>query len=659
MQTRCQPHRQIEPCFYCEHGVGPFVNNDEWISAIQNRIANLERRVLSIDKPPAPEIKINEAIGVIRDYALGDIVMLAPALKALKDKYPHRHLVLLTRPELMEVLAGAKYLDDQLPADWYEKAAFYKTFNLVHAAETEAGGTLPVEEYLTKPRPKVFADLLKVKYQTDHFYVPVGSDHLAKLRGMLVGAHPPIIGLAPTCGSVFRAMPTPYVGPLIEQIQAVFGGTVVLLGKTREWHTELADLKLPRVVNLINKLSVGELIAAVFLMDVLVSPDTGTMHIAGALGVKCLCVMANNDPKIFSDFYPSVKTIQATEIACVPCHDRSIPCSPFPKGKKGSDCMMAMTPERITEELKGFYNGKNIAYLHDTNLDVIGGAEITTKGMIKAGREMGFNVRHFDVYTPTHPLYGPYHLYGLYQFDLIILSNIWRFPEETMDFIMQVIQTVPYIKYEHDHDGMRESAHGYPRNAYAEKIYHGAAMNIFVSPAHQADYEKVFLKMGPCTAIPELIDTAMFAPVPGVERKSGSILVPVPGKWHHDHLAKFMEEHPLAEKINKLTPFEEMPALYSQYEYIAHFPMHKWPCDRVIFEAALCGCKVMAGDIVQALSWGKNLKDQAGLRAWLSQVPKTFWDIVGSLVEIPCGKPGKKSARNLGVDGPRRVAVAV
>ena len=36
------------------------------------------------------------------------------------------------------------------------------------------------------------------------------------------------------------------------------------------------------------------------------------------------------------------------------------------------------------------------------------------------------------------------------------------------------------------------------------------------------------------------------------------------------------------------------------------FPYRKFPCDRVTFEAALCGCKVVANENVE--TWGKTCR---------------------------------------------------
>ena len=637
--SRCSKHRIIEPCFYCQRGVQAFQNTGSHLDAIEERLRALgsyaQIGVVSgpvtnqdVDHIVSSPVEIGESVAVIRDYALGDLVMLSAGLKALKQKDPSRPLVLVTRPELYDVLAGADYLDAQLPKSHYEDSEFYKKFDLCGIVETEAGGKCSVKKYLTHSRPDLFAEALGVEGGTEKFPIPVNSMALLKMQTVLNGCKRPLIGLAPTCNSPVRVMPPEYVEPLVSLLLSSYEGTVVLVGKTNPWNSYLADIKGPRVLNLINVLDVKELIAACSLMTTIISPDTGTMHIAGALGVKCLCLMGNNSPKCFSDFYPSVKVLQPTseELPCVPCNDRSIPCTPLPRGQKGADCMRLMTPERVHDEFLKFYNGKNIAYLHDTVLSYPGGAEITTKGMIKVGREMGYNIRLFDNETPLEQLYS------IYGYDLIILSNIWRFSKAAMGIIMEAIRTVPYIKYEHDHDGLGDNPQNkFPKDLFARKIYAGSALNIFVSPAHQEDYRE----LGDGICIPELLNTSMFEPVKGVKRQPNSALIAIPGKWRRQDIDDYIRQHPKlkVDVLNRRVPHEKMPELYSQYEYFVHYPERRWPCDRVIFESALCGCKVEANGTVQALSWKKDLTDQKKLRAWLDEVPTKFWGTIDGVME--------------------------
>ena len=335
----------------------PLPSSGERIATLEAKVATLEKALLL--RGPDGHQTIKEAIGVIRDYALGDLVMLAPSLKALKEKNPTRPLVLVTHTSLLDVLDGADYLDAILPKNGYGNADFYQKFDVCSAVEVEGPGKLSVAEYRSMPRPDLFAKHLGVEEGATEFPVPVDPRALRNMGALLSGRKHPIIGLAATCQSPVRTMPPEYIEPLAKLLAEKYKGTVVIFGKTKNWNKYLVNIKIPDVVNLIDHSTIKELIAIISLMDAIISPDTGTMHVAGALKVKCLAVMGNNNPKHFADFYSSVKVLQPSkeELPCVPCEDISHSCLPLSVGSFGAPCMRVMTPERINGAFQEFYSG--------------------------------------------------------------------------------------------------------------------------------------------------------------------------------------------------------------------------------------------------------------------------------------------------------------
>ena len=270
---------------------------------------------------------------------------------------------------------------------------------------------------------------------------------------------------------------------------------------------------------------------------------------------------------------------------------------------------------------------KNIAYVHDIALYFDGGAEIATRTIIKTGRELGYNIEIIDVdHPPTQKLRD---------YDLIVVSNVWRFHQFHLDIIMEAIRTVPYIKYEHDYDGLGSlvqtdsTRDSFPREFYGEKIYRNAALNIFQSPSHKRAYAESFGIDGIC--MPPMIDVDFFK-VDGVERRSNTALVVVPGKCRAESIQEYIQQHPdIQVDMVQRVPHEQIPALYAQYEYFLYLPYRKFPCDRVTFEAALCGCKVVANENVE--SWGLDLTDADSLREWLREAPYLFWKEVEKIAE--------------------------
>ena len=271
--------------------------------------------------------------------------------------------------------------------------------------------------------------------------------------------------------------------------------------------------------------------------------------------------------------------------------------------------------------------GKNIAYVHDIGLYYDGGAEIATRTIIKTGRDLGYNI---DIYSvDNHPTQK------LRDYDLIVVSNIWRFHRFHLDIIMEAIRTVPYIKYEHDYDGLgnlvqTDSARdGFPREFYGEKIYGGAALNVFQSPDHKRAYADSFGTDGIC--MPPMIDVDFFK-ADGVERRPNTALVVVPGKCRAESIQEYVQQHPdIKVDLLQRVPHEQIPALYAQYEYFLYLPYRKFPCDRVTFEAALCGCKLVINENVE--TWGLDLSNSDSLREWLRAAPYVFWKEVEKIIE--------------------------
>lgn len=633
--TKCRIHGAVEPCLYCERGFD--TSFDGWrdrLEALERLFRTIEResialagRLMTSPDPNLPlrQFKNKDAIAVVRDVGIGDLVMLGPSLKALKEK-TQKPLVLVTKPENFEIFAGASYLDGLFPLKDFRKEVFSQTFDLCLAVETvNNGGKLPLDEYFAKPRPQVFAEKLGVELPKLYHLEP-HQGSVALMRGYLGVLKRPLIGLAPTCRSPLRTMPPEYVEPLVRKLRD-YGGTVILLGKTESWNRDLADLKIPGMMNFINRLTIKDLIAAIYLLDLFIAPNTGTLHIAGALGIKTLAIEGNNDPKIFVNYYPATKALSPTskELPCVPCGDQHRTCAIKPK-QYGADCMRLLTPERIHSACHSFYNGKNVAFVRDISIDHVGGAEITDINIIRLGNEAGYNVRLFtgnDVES----------LYSIFDYDLIIVSNVWLLDKAKLDIIMKAIKKVPFIKFEHDHRSLDKVVNGiFQKEEYAEKLFSESIFNVFVSPAHRDDYRKGLKTDGICVFPP--MDIKMYRPIPGITRMVNSGLLGVPRKANlkedvrgHSELLEFRKANPhiKLEILTKIVPPDQMPEVYSKYEYFVHLPMVKWSCERVIFEAALCGCKVVTNHNAEGVSWGQDLTDPDALRKWIAENQSRFW----------------------------------
>ncbi len=272
---------------------------------------------------------------------------------------------------------------------------------------------------------------------------------------------------------------------------------------------------------------------------------------------------------------------------------------------------------------------KRVAWVQDNFMR--GGAEISAELVIRSAIDCGFEV---EVITPSKDAGVMEKI--LFWSDVIIINNIWGFSQAQMKVLLTAVyaERIPYVKYEHDHREL-------DRLEFSRRLFQNSRLNVFLSPVHLSNHKEVLGCEG--IALPLAIDVDFFKPVPGIERRSGAALA---GNLRHfkqwSILQKYVNDHPEIEftligdpvvtganvRIREKVAYEQMPALYSEFEYLVHL-LDGWGAgERVVFEACLIGCAVIANDHVGHMSWGKDLTKPDELRPWLKEAPLKFWRAV-------------------------------
>jgi ADP-heptose:LPS heptosyltransferase len=284
---------------------------------------------------------------VIRMGGLGDLAILSSSLSKLKMKYPDKPLVLATKQGHVVPMQGLKCLDLVIAISDLDKYRFERVIDLRYAVEPAniGPGKLSWREYTCFDRSDNFDRLCGVNGEQKVFELPIHEVARHSMEVFFASCKRPIIGLNPTCTSIWRAMPPHYVKPVLEGLAEK--GTIILFGKTEAWNADLRRLRKKNAINLLDSWDLEHLIAGCSLMDLIITPDTGTLHIGAALKRPTLGLFGNIDPATRTTYYPTVKTIyQAAALPCIPCWDVPGACW---EEKPGADCMRAITPEKICE----------------------------------------------------------------------------------------------------------------------------------------------------------------------------------------------------------------------------------------------------------------------------------------------------------------------
>ncbi|HEY6542669.1 MAG TPA: glycosyltransferase family 9 protein, partial [Ktedonobacteraceae bacterium] len=144
-----------------------------------------------------------------------------------------------------------------------------------------------------------------------------------------------------------KRWPLPYWARLLDHLIDEWGAQVVLTGAPGD--LPLVERIMERMeqtaYNLAGKTSLPQLAALLQRADVVISGDSGPMHIADALGTPLIAIHGPTDPAQFGPVSPAA-TVLKSGIWCSPCYNVKDPadCRFYT-----TQCMKNITPAQVFE----------------------------------------------------------------------------------------------------------------------------------------------------------------------------------------------------------------------------------------------------------------------------------------------------------------------
>jgi len=322
---------------------------------------------------PAPEA-VRE-IAVVKFWGMGSIVLMTPALRELRARYPHARLTFITQAANRELLALVPTVDEALLLDLgHGPAAFLRSLARLVAACRRRRFDLWIDaEFLTRfsalltavagarvavgfhaPEvPRGRAHHVQVPFNAgfhmvDNFCVVASGDVAApppagarpleaiaptadaartlgdKLAAAGLGLGEPFVVLNPNAGELAleRRWSVERFAELADALLAHFPGKVVVVGAPAERAYVagmLAHVRTPeRVIDLSGATSLAELVALFAEARLMVSNDTGPLHLACAVGTPTVAIFGPESPVLFGPRGPQHRVI-SRGLACSPC----------------------------------------------------------------------------------------------------------------------------------------------------------------------------------------------------------------------------------------------------------------------------------------------------------------------------------------------------
>ena len=218
----------------------------------------------------------------------------------------------------------------------------YGLLNRVHRLDEKA---LPLmaERYAQlaeEPGATPARPLPEVKLRVDQANLAAALKRLGLSRSKPVVAFCPGAEYGPA-----KRWPARYFAELATKLAAQ-GRAVWLFGsgKDKEIGEEIARLSAGAAVNLCGGTDLASAIDLLSLAEVVVSNDSGLMHVAAAVGRRVVALYGSSSPEHTPPLSRTYRLVR-TGIDCSPCYARECPLGHF-------KCMNELTPARVLQEIR-------------------------------------------------------------------------------------------------------------------------------------------------------------------------------------------------------------------------------------------------------------------------------------------------------------------
>ena len=302
---------------------------------------------------------------------IGDVILTLPVSSALKDSFQKEKIDVVVGPRAKEVFqkdprVGNLFIYDK-HASWKEKIDFIKKLRKKNydLAVDMRRSLMPLLIGARKRTSLILMD----KSQTRH----KRSVHLSKLKGLgieykkrqniyiddkdkneiakLLGEHgikkdDLLIGVNPTCRSSLKQWPSKGFIEVLREFLQLGKHKVILIGEDKKGHIskKIADaVNDKNLIDLTGKTDLNQLFALIERMQVLLTCDSASLHIACDLGVRAVAIFGPTDAE---EYGPTGKDdiVIKKDLKCAPC--RKARC------KFNNECMKEISAKEVLEAVK-------------------------------------------------------------------------------------------------------------------------------------------------------------------------------------------------------------------------------------------------------------------------------------------------------------------
>jgi heptosyltransferase I len=190
--------------------------------------------------------------------------------------------------------------------------------------------------------------LLKVPVHWNFTWLPARPAVAAEVRRKWPIETARWLVLQPGARWLNKRWPVEYFAELVRQLPAAFPEfKFAILGgdSDRELGAAIAQAAPQRCLDLTGKISLPEMVEWIRLSDLMISNDTGPMHVAAALGRPLVAIFGPTEPRRTGPYGHLASALQAG-LPCVPCMESR--CS----YAKPVECLRMISPGAVLEQAR-------------------------------------------------------------------------------------------------------------------------------------------------------------------------------------------------------------------------------------------------------------------------------------------------------------------
>lgn len=329
-----------------------------------------------------------EKILIIKPGAIGDLLQLTPTIRAIKTTYPSAKI---------SILVGSA-----ATADLFKYSPhIHKTLIFDKRGEHNSIAALVrIWRYLRLQRYDVVINLQRsnlktwflltaafpcrvlIYHKTRHKNIHAVADHLKTVHSLgvetsdielefhvgeddirfakhifnAIGTDGKfVIALNPGASHAVNRWPTAQFAALADRLAEQLAAKIIIIGGKKDVSLayEIAGATIANPLVIAGKTNLLQLGAVLSRCDILVTGDTGPMHIATAVGANVVALFGAADPARTGPVGAGHRVVYAQDVACVPCRKRK--CT----NKFYLECMEKISVEDVYDEILYILKEKN------------------------------------------------------------------------------------------------------------------------------------------------------------------------------------------------------------------------------------------------------------------------------------------------------------